>query len=608
MRNKQKHLPGTDGFCMGVNYWASHAGISMWRDFSAQEVEKDFQALKESGMNMVRIFPLWSDFQPVAAANGCANIFREFAFTDGKSLPSSGLGKYGLDEKMVEKFRIVADLAAKYELKLVVALLTGWMSGAMFVPPVLSGKNLISDFQALRVAQMFIKGFVGAMKDHPAIAAWELGNECNCLSSGSCDCSWNFLHMTTSAIRLADPDRPVYSGMHGGKNYPGKSYNLMMQGELCDALTTHPYPAFTPWCGKSALNTTPAIYHAVAETLFYRGVSGKPAFIEEIGSFGGGYLSEEREEKYIYTVLYSSLAHSIDALLFWCGFSFDRCPDQYPYRWSAMERDLGALDSSRNPGGAAKAMKRFSEELAASPLLAKLPEREVDCCAVLTNLADVWKTAYGCFILSKQAGFEIEFTNIATVDALPESSFYIVPSISSYEVMDIAKYRLLLKKAEEGATVVFTADSGFLQPFVPVFGCEVDYRTEDGERLSFTLNGEEFSVQQSITRRLKKADCEVYAEEMIEHSPVIISREYGKGKLFYVNAALENNALEKGNNLYKVYRFLAEKAELQLEEKSPEIGITRHKLPDGRLLKLYINYSDSPQDAMEGNSVKTLIE
>ena len=78
---------------------------------------------------------------------------------------------------------------------------------------------------------------------------------------------------------------------------------------------------------------------------------------------------------------------------------------------------------------------------------------------------DVWKAAYGSFILSKQAGFEIEFCNIASIDALPESKFYIVPSVSGYEVMDVHKYHLLLDAARNGATVVFTADSGYLQPF-----------------------------------------------------------------------------------------------------------------------------------------------
>ena len=59
-----KYLPGMSEFSVGVNYWASHAGTKMWSNFSAEEVDADFAALKSAGVNTVRIFPLWSDFQP----------------------------------------------------------------------------------------------------------------------------------------------------------------------------------------------------------------------------------------------------------------------------------------------------------------------------------------------------------------------------------------------------------------------------------------------------------------------------------------------------------------------------------------------------------------
>lgn len=595
-----KYIPGFSRFGIGVNYWASDSGTMMWEKFSAAEIEADFIALKKFGVNTVRIFPLWSDFQPVIAICECDNNFREFGFADGSSLPEKGLKSYGIDPEMMKRFRIVADLALKYDLQLVVGLVTGWMSGAMFAPAAFSNRNLVTDHKVRRLTAMFIQGFVSEMKDHPAIIAWEPGNECNCLATADVDCTWSWLHMVTSTIRLADPSRPVYSGMHGGKTDPLRSYNLMDVGRLCDVLTTHPYPAFTAHCGKSALNTVPAVYHATAETLFYRGISKKPAFIEEIGAFGSAYISEKRTEDYLYTTLYSALVHDFGTVLWWCGFSFDRCADDRPYRWQAMERELGALKSDRSADGAARAMKRFADELADLP---DIPSREIDAAVVMTVLPDAWKTAFGAFILSKQAGFEIEFTHIASSDELPESNFYIVPSIAGYEVMEIKKYRLLLDAAKNGATVAFTADSGFLQPFNELFGFEVDFRTEEPEKVEFTMDGETFSVDRTITRCMKAVDCEVSACDM-SGNPVIMSKNYGKGKLIFVNAPLENSALIPDNNLYLVYRKLAKIAGLELPEKSKDVGITRHILPDGRILKFFINYSDQTADGMPGNSIK----
>ena len=599
-------LPGFTEFSVGCNYWASHAGISMWHQWDLAEVEKDFAAMKETGMNTVRLFPLWSDFQPVQFAYGQRGIPAEFVFADGSPLPAKGLGHYGLSEVMLQRFRQVADLAEKYEIKLIVALLTGWMSGAWFVPPALYGKDLFSDPVALKLETLFIRGFVRALKYHKAIAAWEPGNECNCLGKApeNAATSWNWLNMIASTIRLADPSRPVFTGMHGATNNPDSNWNMIDQGELYDALTTHPYPAFTAHCGKSALNTIPAIYHATAETLYYAGGSGKCAFIEEIGSFGPGYLSDERTERYTYNVLYSAWAHGLRSVLWWCGFSFDRCPEQYPYRWIAMERELGALDSFRNPGGTARAMKKFRTELAALPFK-ELPPRKVDAVVITTSDGDAWRAVYGSFMLSKGAGFEVEYCNIATVDELPESQFYIIPAISGFGAIHYKKYQMLLKKAEEGATVFFTASTAMLQPFVQPFGCAIEYCTEVPEDVTFRVDGidRDYRITRACGRVLKALDCDVLAKDS-NGNPQMIRHGYGKGQLIYLNAAPELAELSFDNGFYRIYRKAAELAGIVCPEKAPEIGVTKHVFADGKTLQIRINYADYPVEDMEANGVK----
>ena len=53
-------------FILGCNYWASNAGIEMWNNFDINAIKKDMKLLAEHGTTMIRIFPLWSDFQPVS--------------------------------------------------------------------------------------------------------------------------------------------------------------------------------------------------------------------------------------------------------------------------------------------------------------------------------------------------------------------------------------------------------------------------------------------------------------------------------------------------------------------------------------------------------------
>lgn len=42
------YLPGTNDFLIGCNYWSSEAGISMWYEWLAEAVEKDFAALEQA--------------------------------------------------------------------------------------------------------------------------------------------------------------------------------------------------------------------------------------------------------------------------------------------------------------------------------------------------------------------------------------------------------------------------------------------------------------------------------------------------------------------------------------------------------------------------------
>lgn len=50
-------------FLIGCNYWASNAGIEMWRQFDADVIRRDFKELKSYGIEYLRVFPLWRDFQ-----------------------------------------------------------------------------------------------------------------------------------------------------------------------------------------------------------------------------------------------------------------------------------------------------------------------------------------------------------------------------------------------------------------------------------------------------------------------------------------------------------------------------------------------------------------
>ena len=51
-------------FITGVNYWPRNHGVQMWGEFSQEERAEDMHAIARMGMNAVRVFLKWADFQP----------------------------------------------------------------------------------------------------------------------------------------------------------------------------------------------------------------------------------------------------------------------------------------------------------------------------------------------------------------------------------------------------------------------------------------------------------------------------------------------------------------------------------------------------------------
>ncbi len=576
----------------------------MWCDWHPEIIERDFATLEEYGFAVVRVFPLWSEFQPVSLLTRYEGVAEEYCGRNEEPLEPDA---DGVDSEMLCRFRAMLDLAQKHHLKVITALLTGWMSGRLFVPPVLENRNLLTDPDALRWESRFIRRFVREFKAHPAIIAWEPGNECNCMSpleKREEAASWHWQDFVVKAIHEADPSRPIYSGMHGALSEPREKWNLLQQGELYSGLTTHPYPLFTPACGRSALNTLPAVFHSTAETLFYRGISGKPAIIEEIGTLGPGMLSEKRTADYIRIAVLSAWAHNCQAFLWWCAFDQGQL-DHAPYRWQALERELGLFHVDHQPHPAAVEAKKTLSVLKELPF-EKLPPRKVDALVISTSFQNQWITAYGAFVLAKQAGFEVEYTSVHRCH-VPAASFYWVPGINCSTALHKGYYQELRKHIHAGASLLVTdTGRGILQPFKEFFGCEIEYTALTQEEVQFDLpnSDEVIQITRETTRKLFTGAADVLIQAK-DGSPLLTMNVYGKGKVFYLNCAPELVVLnEKIPQWYRVYRMIARLTGLDLPEKAPEIGRTLHEFPDGRAIEIELNYADYEVGGIAANSMR----
>ena len=570
---------------VGCNYWARHAGMYMWRDWDKRQVEKDFDLLSAHGMTILRVFPLWPDFQPLTAEYGSGGMFRGYTQNGGP------LKNYAaVDDSMIERFRDLCDAAEKRGMKLVVGLVTGWMSGRLFVPPALEAKNVLVDPDAIAWQCRFVRYFVSALKDHPAIAAWDLGNECNCMGSANAAQFWLWIHAVSSEIRMSDPLRPVVSGMHSVRTTKTAKANVRQQGELVDWLTTHPYPLWTPECNNEPFDTLRNGCHPACETTLYANLSGRPAFVEEAGSMGPGIVSEERAAAAMRMQMFSCWTVGVPAFVWWCAFDQGHL-DFAPYDWTAIERELGLFKMDGTPKATAREMKNFSAFVKSLPF-AELPPRRIDAVVLVSENEDFWKQAIGAWMLSRQAGFDIRYASAE--EELPDSSFYILPSSgsNSYTTYSGRAWRRLVEKARLGATVLVTLGNGAVLSdleYVAGVRTEAHFKHSSTRRVVDRMGS--FDLSDSYARRISLVAGDVLVKDA-EGDLVMTAKRHGAGRVVFVNGALEANAPIDGWPLYAKVADLAGIGRL-VRGDNPQVGFSEHST-NGVTYVVAVNYSPKP--------------
>jgi hypothetical protein len=590
----------------------------MWADWQPDVVDADLRQLAEGGLQVLRVFPLWPDFQPITLLRGGAGKPREVRFGEAL-LPDTEAGQAGLSEEALAHFQVFADLAEKHGLKLIVGLLTGWMSGRLFVPPALEGLNVLTDPFAIQWETRFVRCFVRRFKGHPAIAAWDLGNECNCMAPvPNPEAAWAWVAAITNAIRAEDPaavsgrafsapERPVVSGMHGILNH----WPPDVLGELTDLLTTHPYPYFTEHCDQDPVNTIRTILHSTAESRFYADWGGKPCLAEELGTLGPLLASKAVAADFIRSCLFSLWAHDCHGLLWWCAYDQD-CLAHAPYDWNTCERELGLFHADRTAkpvlselGGFRRFLESLPEDILPGGCLPQHP-REAVC--LLSQDQDQWGAAYSAYILARQAGFELEFQQ--GEQPLKEAPLYLVPAVRGINVISRHRWLALLERVKAGATLYLSIDNALLSGFEEVFGLVSQWRSRRANgQLSFSLDGDSLTIPSGFRQDLLPTGAEALGCEA-DGNPAFTRFDYGKGEVFLLSAPLETALADwpggfhaaGAQPLWKIYRRVGSKViEGRAVRKSqPMLGVTEHPLSERERVIVMVNYSpQAVEDALE---------
>jgi endo-1,4-beta-mannosidase len=265
----------SEPFVLGANYWPRRKAMYWWSDFDAGEVREEFALMREIGLNIVRLFLLWDDFQPE---------------------PDK------VSQTALRDLTTVCDIAADTGLKLDVTFFTGHMSGPNWPPRWLVGgplphlswirqvmtagqltdkgyRNMFHDPMALKAEKLLLQTVVDRLKDHPAIWLWNLGNEPDLFAWPNSDAEGRaWTREMVKTIHEIDPVHPVTLGLHGGSLHERNGLPVSEVYAETDVAVMHSYPMYADW-SRHPLDPDFVPYTcAIAADM-----CGKPVLMEEFG-------------------------------------------------------------------------------------------------------------------------------------------------------------------------------------------------------------------------------------------------------------------------------------------------------------------------------------
>jgi endo-1,4-beta-mannosidase len=195
-------------FSVGINYWPRRSAMEMWQRFDPGEIADDMHRIADLGLDTVRFFLRWADFQPAPRR---------------------------MNHVMLKRLVRVVEIVASAGLRAMPTLFCGHMSGVNWLPswtldrtrPSGRFRTLTEDGEEpygagdlytgplLDAQRYHAREVATALRGHPDVVAWDLGNEFSNVREPASPADAREWSKRLSAELQRVSGHPVTGGIHG---------------------------------------------------------------------------------------------------------------------------------------------------------------------------------------------------------------------------------------------------------------------------------------------------------------------------------------------------------------------------------------------------------
>jgi endo-1,4-beta-mannosidase len=349
-------------FLTGVNYWPRRSAMGMWSEFDPLEIDEDFARIAALGLDVVRFFLLWEDFQPA---------------------PDT------VAEDALLCLETVLERAAAHKLRTMPTLFCGHMSGVNWLPAwtldrqtraqrfrTISSNYVtrygIGDFYTgeLLDAQRLLARTLGKrLRAHPAILAWDLGNEFSNLREPTSPQAAAHWSATLTADLLETSAIAVTGGLHGEDIMRDRCIRLSSIAAPWEFATMHGYSVYSDFA-RDRLD--PEVVPFLSEVT--ASCTRKPVLFSEFGNptcpggnlegfKGMDCLTEDEMCVYARNVLERLHARGALGAFWWCWADYDRAlRNAPPFDEAPHELHFGLIRNDGSEKPIAQTLAAFARE------------------------------------------------------------------------------------------------------------------------------------------------------------------------------------------------------------------------------------------------------